>query len=135
MNAMAISAAHERRDGAAEDYFLTEERVPPGIEVGPPAPPFLLDGLPEVPPLAQFLPGYEAAGWSGLCAPRQTPAAIVALLNREVNAALADPKIKERLEDLGGVPKPMSAADFAKFIAGETDKWAKVVKFANIKMD
>jgi tripartite-type tricarboxylate transporter receptor subunit TctC len=92
-----------------------------------------LDGLADVPPLAQFLPGYEASGWSGLCAPKGTPVEIVALLNREINAALADATIRQRLLDIGSVPQGGSPADFAKFIADETGRWAKVVKFAGIK--
>ena len=91
--------------------------------------------LPGVPTLAEFVPGYQAVATDGLGAPKGTPAAIVATLNKAVNAALADPKIKARLESLGGVPNPMSPADFGKFIAAETDKWAKVVKFANIKAE
>ena len=91
--------------------------------------------MPDVPALSEFLPDYEAVASDGLGAPARTPPEIVAALNKAVNAALADPKIKARLEDLGGIPKPMSSAEFAKFIAGETEKWARVVKFANIKMD
>jgi tripartite-type tricarboxylate transporter receptor subunit TctC len=91
--------------------------------------------LPDVPALSEFVPGYEAVATDGLGAPARTPPEIVAALNKAVNAALADPKVKARLEDLGGIPKPMSTADFAKFIAAETEKWAKVIKFANIKMD
>jgi tripartite-type tricarboxylate transporter receptor subunit TctC len=91
--------------------------------------------LPDVPALREFVPGYEAVATDGLGAPAHTPAEIVATLNKAVNAALADPKLRARLEDLGGVPKPMSTADFAKFIVAETEKWAKVVRFANIKMD
>jgi tripartite-type tricarboxylate transporter receptor subunit TctC len=79
------------------------------------------------------VPGYEAAGWCGLCAPRNTPHDIVDLLNREVNAALADPRIKATLADLGATPFPGSPDSFAAFIAGETEKWAKVIKFASIK--
>jgi tripartite-type tricarboxylate transporter receptor subunit TctC len=92
-----------------------------------------IDALPEVPPLAQFLPGYEAAGWSGLTAPRNTPQAIIDLLHREASAALADPKIKQRIVDMGGTVPGGSPADFARFLAQETDKWAKVIKFAGIK--
>jgi len=91
--------------------------------------------LPDVPTVSEFVPGYEAVATDGLGAPAGTPRDIIATLNNTVNAALADPKIKERLEDLGGVPKPMTTSDFAKFIGAETDKWAKVVKFANIRMD
>ena len=95
-----------------------------------------LDGLPDVPPLADFLPDFaEVGGWSGLCAPKDTPAEIVALLNKEINAAIADPKFKQRVTDLGGTSPGGSPADFAKFIADETEKWAKVVKFAGIKAE
>jgi tripartite-type tricarboxylate transporter receptor subunit TctC len=91
--------------------------------------------LPDVPTVSEFVPGYEAVATDGLGAPARTPPEIVTTLNKAVNTALADPNIKARLEDLGGVPKPMSTSDFAMFIAAETEKWAKVVKFANIKMD
>jgi tripartite-type tricarboxylate transporter receptor subunit TctC len=93
-----------------------------------------LDDL-DVPPLAQFLPGFEVSGWSGLCAPKNTPAAIVTLLNKEINAAIADPKIRQRVADLGGTSPGGSPADFAKFLADETERWAKVVKYAGIKAD
>jgi tripartite-type tricarboxylate transporter receptor subunit TctC len=91
--------------------------------------------LPDVPPLAQFLPGYEVSGWSGLCAPKDTPAEIVALLNKEINAAIADPKFRQRMAELGGTSPGGSSGEFAKFIADETEKWSKVVKFAGIKAD
>jgi tripartite-type tricarboxylate transporter receptor subunit TctC len=94
-----------------------------------------LDSLPDVPPLAQFLPGFEVSGWSGLCAPSNTPAEIVALLNRETNAAIADPKFKQRIADLGGTSPGGSPTEFARFIANETERWSKVVKFAGIKAD
>ena len=93
------------------------------------------DALPDVPPLADFVPGYEASQWYGLGAPKNTPAEIVDKLNREVNAALVDPKMKARLADFGGTAMPGSPAGFGKFIAAETEKWAKVVKFAGIKAD
>jgi tripartite-type tricarboxylate transporter receptor subunit TctC len=89
--------------------------------------------LPDVPALAETVPGYEASGWSGIGAPRDTPADIIATLNQTINAALADPKIKARLVALGGTLVPGSPADFAKFVAAETEKWAKVVRSANIK--
>jgi tripartite-type tricarboxylate transporter receptor subunit TctC len=92
-----------------------------------------LEVLPDVPTVADAVPGYEAAGWCGLCAPRNTPRDIVDLLNKEVNAALADPKIKARLDDLGATPFTGSPGDFGAFIAAETEKWSKVIKFANIK--
>jgi tripartite-type tricarboxylate transporter receptor subunit TctC len=89
--------------------------------------------LPDIPAMAEFVPGYEASSWYGVGAPKATPAEIVDKLNREFNAGLADPKIKARLADLGGVPMPMTRPDFGKFIAAETEKWAKVVKFAGLK--
>jgi tripartite-type tricarboxylate transporter receptor subunit TctC len=91
------------------------------------------DVLPDVPTVAEFLPGYEATAWFGIGAPKNTPTEIVDGLNREINAGLADPKFKARLVDLGGEPFESSPDDFGKFIAVETDKWAKVVKFAGIK--
>src|SRR5262249_6385572 len=93
------------------------------------------EALPDVPTIGEFVPGYEASGWFAVGAPRATPAEIVEKLNKEVNAALADPKIKAHLADLGGVALPGSPAEFGKLIAEETEKWAKVVKFAGIKAD
>jgi tripartite-type tricarboxylate transporter receptor subunit TctC len=93
-----------------------------------------LDMLPGVPAMAEFLPGYEAFGWIGFGAPHDTPAPIIDALNKAINAAVADPAIRARLLDLGGlVMPPNSPADFGKFIATDTDKWTKVVKFANLK--
>jgi tripartite-type tricarboxylate transporter receptor subunit TctC len=89
--------------------------------------------LPDVPAMGESVPGYVGGGWSGIGAPRNTPTDIIDLLNREVNAALADPKIKGRLENLGSPVLMMSPAEFRKLIAAETERWAKVVKFANIK--
>jgi len=91
--------------------------------------------LPDVPTVAEFVPGYEAIATDGLGAPKGTPAQIVTLLNQTVNAALDDPKVKARLASFGSVPNPMSPEQFKTFIAAETAKWAKVLKFANIKMD
>jgi tripartite-type tricarboxylate transporter receptor subunit TctC len=91
------------------------------------------EALPEVRPLADFLPGYEASQWYGLGAPKNTPAEIVDRLNREVNAALVDPKMKARLAEFGGTGLPGSPADFGKLISGETEKWAKVVKFSGAR--
>ena len=91
--------------------------------------------LPDTPTLAEFLPGYEAYAANGIGAPAGTPAEIIARLNQEITAALADPTIKARLADFGSFPAPMSAADYGKFVANETEKWAKVVKFANIKVE
>jgi tripartite-type tricarboxylate transporter receptor subunit TctC len=92
------------------------------------------EALPDIPPMGDFVPGYEASVWFGTSAPRNTPADIIDKLNRETNAGLADPALKARLIDLGGVPMPMSPTEFDKFIAHEIDKWAKVIKFANIKL-
>jgi tripartite-type tricarboxylate transporter receptor subunit TctC len=91
--------------------------------------------LPDLPTVGEFLPGYEASVWFGIGAPRNTPVEIVDKLNREINAALVDPKIKARLADLGGTVLPGSPADFGTLIVQETEKWAKVVKFAGIKPD
>jgi tripartite-type tricarboxylate transporter receptor subunit TctC len=89
--------------------------------------------LPDLPPLGDYVPGYEASAWYGVGAPRNTPAAIVERLNREINAALVDPAMQARLVDLGGTTRPGSPADLGRFMAAETEKWAKVVKFAGIK--
>jgi tripartite-type tricarboxylate transporter receptor subunit TctC len=91
--------------------------------------------LPDVPALGEFVPGYEATAWFGIGAPKNVPAEMVEKLNREINAGLADPKVKEQLLGLGGTPMPMSPQEFGAFIASETEKWAKVVKFANIKAE
>jgi tripartite-type tricarboxylate transporter receptor subunit TctC len=91
--------------------------------------------LPDVPTVAEFLPGYDASGWHGIGAPKNTPADIVERLNKAINADLADAAFKGKLADLGGVPAPMTPAEFGKFIADETTKWAKVNTFANIKVD
>jgi tripartite-type tricarboxylate transporter receptor subunit TctC len=93
------------------------------------------DVLPDVPSIAEFVPGYEAGGWYGIGVPRNVPADIVDKLNREINASLADPKLKTRLADLGYVTVGGSSAEFASMIAQEIDKWAKVLKFAGIKPD
>ena len=93
------------------------------------------DVLPELPIVGEFVPGYEASAFFGLGTPRNTPAPIVDRLNREINAGLADPKIKARLVDLGGAVLAGSPADFGELIAAETAKWAKVIKFAGIKAE
>jgi tripartite-type tricarboxylate transporter receptor subunit TctC len=93
------------------------------------------DVLPELPTIAEFVPGFEVTGWFGVCAPKDTPPEIVAWLNRQINAAFADPAIKARLADLGLTPMPGSPAEFGEFINRETEKWAKVVKFAGIKAE
>jgi tripartite-type tricarboxylate transporter receptor subunit TctC len=90
--------------------------------------------LPDLPTVAEFVPGYEASNWWGIGAPKNTPAAIVDKLNQEINAALADPKMKARLVvELGGTVLAGPPADFGKLIADETDKWGKVIRAANIK--
>jgi tripartite-type tricarboxylate transporter receptor subunit TctC len=91
------------------------------------------EALPDIPTVGEFVPGYEASSWYGLGAPKNTPAEIVAKLNKEINAGLADPKLRARLADLGGTVLAGSPADFSKLIAEETDKWAKVIKSAGIK--
>jgi tripartite-type tricarboxylate transporter receptor subunit TctC len=89
--------------------------------------------LPDIPTVGEFVPGYEASGWYGLIAPKDTPAEVVDKLNRETNAVLADPKMKQQLADLGATVFVGSPADLGKFIADEIEKWAKVIKFAGIK--
>jgi tripartite-type tricarboxylate transporter receptor subunit TctC len=89
--------------------------------------------LPDIPTVSEFVPGYEASNWYGFGAPKNTPAEIVEKLNKEINAALADPEMKARFADLGGTVIPGSPAQFAKLIADETEKWAKVIKFAGLK--
>jgi tripartite-type tricarboxylate transporter receptor subunit TctC len=94
-----------------------------------------MDVLPQVPPIAEFLSGYEAVSWSGIGAPAKTPPAIVEKLNGAFNAALADPQLKSRLAEFGAVVMTSTPAEFGKFIGSEIEKWGKVVKFANIKAD
>jgi len=89
--------------------------------------------LPEVPTVAEFVPGYEASSFFGIGAPKGTPAEIVSKLNSEINAGVADRQLKERLADLGGDPLPMSPAEFGRLIADETEKWGKVIRTANMK--
>ena len=91
--------------------------------------------LPDVPTLSEFIPGFEASQWIGLVAPKDTPPAIIEKLNAEINAALADPKLKARFADLGGVVMPGSPEDFGKLIRDETEKWAKVIRAAGIKVE
>jgi len=94
-----------------------------------------LDALPDIPTVGDFVPGYEAHNWYGVGAPKATPAEIVEKLNKEISAGLADPKIKSRLADLGGIALMGSPSDFGKLIVEETEKWGKVVKFVGIKAD
>src|SRR5439155_4831703 len=89
--------------------------------------------LPDMPTVSEFVPGYEASNWYGVGVRRNTPAEIVEKLNREINAAFADPRMKARFADLGGIPLTGPAADFGKLIADETEKWGKVVQFAGLK--
>ena len=91
--------------------------------------------LPDVPPLGDFVPGYETSTWYGIGAPKKTPAEIVDRLNKEINVGLADPGMTARLAALGSSAFPVSPAEFGKFIADETEKWAKVIKFAHIEPD
>jgi tripartite-type tricarboxylate transporter receptor subunit TctC len=92
-----------------------------------------LEALPDVPTIGEFVPGYEASGWYGLAAPKDTPGEIVSKLSEAMNAALADPKAKIRLNELGVDPMPLTPDAFEKFIAAETDKWAKVIRSSGIK--
>jgi len=94
-----------------------------------------VDVLPEVPTVAEVLPGFEASAWNGIGAPRGTPASIIDKLSTNAVAGLADPQIKARMADLGGDTEPMAAAQFTRFIADETAKWAKVVKFSGAKVN
>jgi tripartite-type tricarboxylate transporter receptor subunit TctC len=90
--------------------------------------------LPEVPTVGEFLQGYEATTWYGVGAPKNTPAKIVEKLNKEINAALAVPKVKARFAEIGAEPMMMTPAEFEKFVVAETEKWAKVIRAANIKL-
>jgi tripartite-type tricarboxylate transporter receptor subunit TctC len=89
--------------------------------------------LPDIPTIGEFVAGYESSGWQGIGVPKDTPREIIELLNKEINAALADPKIAARIAELGGSALAGSPADFGKLVADETEKWAKVIRAANIK--
>jgi tripartite-type tricarboxylate transporter receptor subunit TctC len=91
------------------------------------------EALPDVPTVGEFVPGYEASSWYGVGVPKNTPAEIVDKLNREINAGLADPKLKARFGELGAAVLPGTPAEFGKLVADETEKWAKVIRAANIK--
>ena len=93
------------------------------------------DALPDIPTMAEFVPGYEASGWFGVGAPRNTPSEIIDKLNTEINAGLADPKMQARLADFGGTPLVLSPADFGRLIAEETEKWGNVIRALSIKAD
>jgi tripartite-type tricarboxylate transporter receptor subunit TctC len=92
------------------------------------------DALPTLPAVSEFVAGYEASGWNGLCAPKNTPANIIAKLNSAVTSSLADPKVKARLADLGAATLAGSPPEFGRLIAAETEKWARVIRAANIKV-
>jgi tripartite-type tricarboxylate transporter receptor subunit TctC len=94
-----------------------------------------VEALPDVPAVAEFLPGYEASGTQGLGAPRNTPVEIIDKLNREINAGLANPRIRARIADLGNTPLALSPSDYGKLLAEETEKWGKVIRAANIKLE
>jgi len=91
--------------------------------------------LPDIPSVSDFVPGYEASQWYGIGVPKNTPSEIIDKLNKEINAGLGDLKMKARLADLGGTPLVGSPADFSRLIAEDTEKWAKVIKFAGIKLE
>jgi tripartite-type tricarboxylate transporter receptor subunit TctC len=91
--------------------------------------------LPDIPALGEFVPGYEASAWQGVGVPKDTPAEIIDRLNKEITAGLADPDLKARIAEQGAVPMPMTPVEFGKFIADETEKWAKVVKFAGVRAE
>jgi tripartite-type tricarboxylate transporter receptor subunit TctC len=91
--------------------------------------------LPDLPTVGESVPGYEASSWFGLGAPRATPDEIIEVLNKEINAGLADPKINQRLVEIGGSSLAGSPADFARLVAEETEKWGRVVKFSGAKAD
>jgi tripartite-type tricarboxylate transporter receptor subunit TctC len=91
------------------------------------------EAVPDLPTVSDFVPGYEASGWQGMCVPKNTPTEIIEKLNKEINAGLADLKIKTSIADLGSTVLAGSPADFGRLIADETEKWAKVIKFAGIK--
>lgn len=114
--------------GSAIEYIRTDKLRALGVTTAA-----RLDVLPEIPAINEFVAGYEASGWNGIVAPKNTPAEIVEKLNSEINTVVADPNIKAHLVSLGVVPMSMTSLEFGKLIANETEKWAKVVKFAGIK--
>jgi tripartite-type tricarboxylate transporter receptor subunit TctC len=93
------------------------------------------DALPDTPAIAEFLPGYEASGWNGFCVPKNTPAPVIETLNAAINASLRDPQVKARFADLGAMTLGGAPSDFGKLIARETEKWAQVIRAANIKVE
>jgi tripartite-type tricarboxylate transporter receptor subunit TctC len=111
-------------------YFKSGQLRPLGVTSATPLP-----ALPDVPTVNETVPGYEVDGWIGIGAPKGTPNDIVETLNMHINAALADPAVKSKLVDFGFVPTPMAPAAWGKFVADETEKWARVIKFAGVKAD
>ena len=92
-------------------------------------------GVSETPVVAETVPGFESVGFYGISAPKGTPPEIIEILNKAVGVALKDPRLVARLADVGGIPKPMTPAQFGKLVADETDKWRKVVEFAGVSVD
>jgi tripartite-type tricarboxylate transporter receptor subunit TctC len=92
-------------------------------------------GVPDIPAIAETVPGFEAVGYYGIAAPKGTPPEIVAVLNQAVGEALKDPKLVARLTEIGGIPKPMTPAEFGRLVADETEKWRKVVEFAGVSVE
>jgi tripartite-type tricarboxylate transporter receptor subunit TctC len=92
-------------------------------------------GVPEIPTVAETVPGFESVGFYGISAPKGTPPEIIEILNKAVDAALKDPKLVARLADVGGIPKPMTPAEFGQLVTDETEKWRKVVEFAGVSVD
>jgi tripartite-type tricarboxylate transporter receptor subunit TctC len=125
--------------GQVQAYFVVASTALTGIKAG--MRPLAVTtathwaGLPDVPTLSETMPGYEVSVWYGLGAPKNTPSGIIEKLNKEINAGLADPKMKAQLSDLGGTPFSGSPGDFGKFVADETERWGKVVRAANLKAD
>jgi tripartite-type tricarboxylate transporter receptor subunit TctC len=134
----AAPALTDLLGGQVQVYFTTTVASIQYIKAGTLRPlavttPSRSEALPDVPTVAEFVPGYDASPWFGVGAPKNTPTEIVDKLNREINAALADPKIKARFAELGGSPIGGTPADFGKLIGEETEKLAKVIRAANIK--
>ena len=123
-------AGHIPRDGLIDEYIRAGRLRALAVTAATRS-----EALPDIPTVAEFVPGFEASTWFGFGAPNATPAEIIDTLNKEINAALDDPNMKARLADLGGTVLPASPADFGKLIADETEKWAKVVKFSGAKAD
>jgi len=126
--------------GEVQAYFDAVGAAMPQIQAGAlralaVTAPTRLKVLPNVPSVGEFVPGFAVTGWLGVGAPKGTPADIIERLNREINAALADPTVKARMADLGSEPLPGSVAEFTKLVETETEKWAKVVKFSGLKAD